>query len=147
MLRISCLKKFPNINKNFHFYTTLYDKLYTKEHEWILVENKLGTVGISDHAQKSLGDIVYIELPDVGKYLKKGDPCGALESVKAASEIYSPITGKIEFKNEEAENKPSIINASCLDKGWLFKISIDNSQELKSLMDEDSYKKFLKSKE
>ncbi|CAH2040001.1 unnamed protein product, partial [Iphiclides podalirius] len=105
----------------------------------------IGTVGISNYAQESLGDIVFAQLPDPGTKVKAGDECGALESVKAASEIYSPVSGVITEKNNNVENKPGLINTSSFDKGWLFKLQLTNPEELNELMSEEDYEKFLKS--
>lgn len=121
------------------------ERRYTNKHEWVEVEGKIGTVGISDYAQDALGDVVYAQLPDIGSSIKKEDECGALESVKAASEIISPVSGKVVEKNEAVENKPGLINSSCYDEGWLFKVEIENPEEVKTLMDENSYTEFLKS--
>ncbi|XP_051175465.1 glycine cleavage system H protein, mitochondrial [Leptopilina boulardi] len=121
------------------------ERKYTNKHEWVELNGKIGVVGISNYAQDSLGDVVYAQLPDVGSFIKKEDECGALESVKAASEIISPVSGKVIEKNEAVENKPSLINSSCYEDGWLFKIELDNPEELQSLMDENSYNEFLKS--
>jgi glycine cleavage system H protein len=93
------------------------DRLYTNKHEWVTVDGSLGTVGISNFAQEALGDVVYAQLPDVGTDLSQKDECGALESVKAASEIYSPVSGEVVEKNTEVEEKPGLINTSCYDKG------------------------------
>jgi len=108
------------------------------------LEGKIGTVGISSYAQEALGDIVYAQLPDVGTELDQFDECGALESVKAASELYTPVSGKVTEKNTEVEETPSIINRHCYDKGWLFKLELKNADELKGLMDEKAYNAFLK---
>ncbi|XP_017787269.1 PREDICTED: glycine cleavage system H protein [Nicrophorus vespilloides] len=121
------------------------ERLYTDKHEWVEVDGKVGTVGISSYAQEALGDVVYAQLPDVSMDLAKGDECGALESVKAASEIYSPVSGKVTSKNTEVEDSPSLINTSCYDKGWLYKIELKDSSELKGLMNEEKYNEFLKS--
>ncbi|CAG4939493.1 unnamed protein product [Parnassius apollo] len=110
----------------------------------MVVEKDIGTVGISNYAQESLGDIVFAQLPDCGTEIIAGDECGALESVKAASEIYSPVSGTVTEKNSDVENKPSLINTSCFDKGWLFKIKLSKPQELDELMNGDEYEKFLK---
>lgn len=123
------------------------ERLYAKTHEWISVDGKIGTVGISSHAQESLGDIVYAQLPDVGSEIEKDAECGALESVKAASELFSLVSGKIVEKNEAVEKTPGLINSSCYDKGWLFKIELTNVDELKRLLNEEAYKEFLKSDE
>lgn len=118
---------------------------YTDRHEWVTIANDVGTVGISKYAQESLGDIVFAQLPDEGKKLNVGDECGALESVKAASEIYSPLTGVVTEKNKEVENQPSLINTSCYEKGWLYKLKLTKLEELDELMNEEQYETFLKS--
>ncbi|XP_057665762.1 glycine cleavage system H protein, mitochondrial [Diorhabda carinulata] len=123
------------------------ERLYTNKHEWVEVQGKIGIVGISQYAQEALGDVVFAQLPDVDTVLKQKDECGALESVKAASEIYSPISGKVLEKNIEVEDKPSLINTSCYEKGWLFKVELSNESEIKELMTEDKYKEFLKTVE
>jgi len=119
--------------------------VYSDKHEWVELDGKIGTVGISSYAQEALGDIVFAQLPDVGTELDQYDECGALESVKAASELYTPVSGKVIEKNTEVEETPSIINRHCYDKGWLFKLELKNADELKGLMDEKAYNAFLKS--
>jgi len=129
-------------------YKFLYtlERKYTKKHEWVQIEeNNIGTVGISTYAQEALGDIVYAQLPDVGSSFRQKDECGALESVKAASEIYSPVSGDVTEKNLDVEETPSLINTSCYDKGWLFKIKLAKPSELDELLDEKQYDEFLKS--
>ncbi|XP_011701598.1 PREDICTED: glycine cleavage system H protein, mitochondrial [Wasmannia auropunctata] len=121
------------------------ERWYTDKHEWITVDGKIGTVGISDYAQDALGDVVYAQLPDVGSTIKKDEECGALESVKAASELTSPVSGKVTEKNEAVESKPGLINKSCYKDGWLFKIELSDLDEIKSLMNEEAYNTFLKS--
>lgn len=122
------------------------ERKYTKKHEWVQVEeNNIGTVGISTYAQEALGDIVYAQLPDIGSSFRQKDECGALESVKAASEIYSPVSGDVTEKNLDVEETPSLINTSCYDKGWLFKIKLAKPSELDELLDEQQYGEFLKS--
>ena len=121
------------------------DRLFTKRHEWIIIDGKIGTVGISNYAQESLGDVVYAQLPDAENEIEKEAECGALESVKAASELYSPVSGKVIEKNEAVEKTPSLINSSCYEKGWLFKIELKNPDEIKDLMNEESYNLYLKS--
>uniref|UniRef100_A0A914WRI1 Glycine cleavage system H protein n=1 Tax=Plectus sambesii TaxID=2011161 RepID=A0A914WRI1_9BILA len=122
-------------------------RLYTEKHEWVSVNGKIGTVGISQHAQEALGDIVYAELPEVGAKLQKDDSAGALESVKAASDVYSPVSGKVTERNEAVEKEPGLINKFVYEKGWLFKLELEDPSELKSLMDDAAYEKFLKSQE
>uniref|UniRef100_A0A0K0F7B6 Glycine cleavage system H protein n=1 Tax=Strongyloides venezuelensis TaxID=75913 RepID=A0A0K0F7B6_STRVS len=117
-------------------------KFYTKKHEWVLVNKEIGTVGVSEYAQESLGDIVYVELPEVGTNVERGDAVGTIESVKAASDVYTPISGKVHEVNETVTDEPSIINKSPYEKGWLFKIILSNPEELKELMNEEAYEKF-----
>lgn len=120
---------------------------FTEKHEWVKVDGKTGTVGISNYAQEALGDVVYAQLPEVDEDVEAGVDCGALESVKAASEIYSPVSGKVVEKNENVENTPGLINSSPMEEGWLFKLEISNPDELKSLLDQQAYDNFLKSQE
>ncbi|KAJ8713253.1 hypothetical protein PYW07_013623 [Mythimna separata] len=101
-------------------------------------------VGISKYAQESLGDIVFAQLPEPKKLIREGEECGALESVKAASEIYSPVTGVVTEKNAEVEKKPALINTNYYDAGWLFKLKLTKPDELKTLMTEEQYETFLK---
>ncbi|XP_075978764.1 glycine cleavage system H protein, mitochondrial [Anticarsia gemmatalis] len=127
-----------------HKYSTNPPRKYTDRHEWVVADKDIGTVGISKYAQESLGDVVFAQLPEVGTNVTAGDECGALESVKAASEIYSPVTGIVTEKNGDVENKPGLINTNCYDKGWLFKVKMTNLEELKELMTEADYETFLK---
>lgn len=120
---------------------------YTDRHEWVIIHQGIGTVGISKYAQESLGDVVFAQLPDPGTNLKAGDECGALESVKAASEIYSPVSGTVTMKNLDVETKPALINTSCYEQGWLFKLELSNLEELDKLMTEKEYETFLKTDE
>ncbi|XP_011554501.1 glycine cleavage system H protein, mitochondrial [Plutella xylostella] len=116
---------------------------YTDRHEWVVIDNGVGTVGISKYAQEALGDVVFAQLPEPGAQFKAGDECGALESVKAASEVYSPVSGTVTEKNKNVEDKPGLINSSCYDEGWLFKISLSDNEEIKNLMSEEQYNKYL----
>ncbi|CAK9828996.1 Glycine cleavage system H protein, mitochondrial [Anthophora retusa] len=128
--------------------TTRYlnaERLYTSKHEWITIDGKIGTIGISNYAQDSLGDVVYAQLPEIGSEIEREAECGSLESVKAASELFSPVSGKVIEKNEAVEKTPSLINTSCYEKGWLFKVEITNLDEIKELMNEDAYNQYLKS--
>ncbi|CAL8358785.1 unnamed protein product [Lota lota] len=119
---------------------------FTDKHEWIRVEeNGLGTVGISNFAQEALGDVVYCGLPEVGAKLAQQDEFGALESVKAASELYSPLTGEVVAINTLLADKPGLVNKSCYTDGWLMKMSIDNPAELDALMDEKAYERYIRS--
>ncbi len=114
---------------------------YTESHEWIEVQGKTGTVGVTDYAQKELGDIVYVELPVAGKKLRAGDEVAVLESTKAAADIYSPVSGTIIEINPALSASSGLINESPQDKGWIFKIELDQPEELNQLMDEDQYLK------
>uniref|UniRef100_A0A8D0GTC3 Glycine cleavage system H protein n=1 Tax=Sphenodon punctatus TaxID=8508 RepID=A0A8D0GTC3_SPHPU len=118
---------------------------FTDKHEWISVENGIGTVGISNFAQEALGDVVYCSLPEVGTKLNKQDEFGALESVKAASELYSPLTGEVTEVNTALADNPGLVNKSCYEDGWLMKMTVDNPSELDELMSEDAYEKYVKS--
>uniref|UniRef100_A0A8C5N2Z6 Glycine cleavage system H protein n=1 Tax=Leptobrachium leishanense TaxID=445787 RepID=A0A8C5N2Z6_9ANUR len=120
---------------------------FTDKHEWILVEDGVGTVGISQFAQESLGDVVYCGLTDVGTNLKKMEEFGTLESVKAASELYSPLTGQVTEINDALADNPGLVNKSCYDEGWLIKVTVDVPSELDELMSEDAYKKYVKALE
>lgn len=113
---------------------------YTETHEWIDLEENIGTVGVTNYAQKELGDIVYVELPEVGTEVNLGDEVAVLESTKAAADIYAPVTGKITEVNEALNDQPEDINISPMDEGWLFKIELKNPDELDQLMGEREYK-------
>jgi glycine cleavage system H protein len=117
---------------------------FTKEHEWVKVDGDEATVGISDYAQKELGDVVYVELPPVGDSFGKGDPCSNIESVKAVSDIYAPISGEITAANEALEDKPELINTEPYGGGWIFKLTIENQDELDELMDYGQYEEYIK---
>lgn len=126
-------------------YSSNSDKKFSDCHEWVFVDkNNIGTVGISKYAQESLGDVVFAQLPDPGMELNAGDECGALESVKAASEIYSPVSGTVTEKNKDVEKKPGLINSSYYEKGWLFKLKLSKPEQLNDLMNEEQYELFLK---
>ena len=120
------------------------EKKYSKEHEWISLENEIATVGITNHAQDSLGDIVFIELPEIGKIVKAGDQVGVVESVKAASELYSPVNGIIIEINNELQKTPQLFNTDPEDTGWYMKIKLENTNELTTLMNFDQYKEIIK---
>jgi len=113
---------------------------YTDEHEWVLVEDNVATIGITDYAQGELGDIVFVELPSVDDEFKQADPFGTIEAVKAVSDLYSPVSGKIVEVNEMLEDQPEIINASPYDKGWMIKIELSDVSELDALLSADEYK-------
>lgn len=116
---------------------------FSDQHEWILINGTTGTVGITDYAQHQLGDVVFTELPPIGKRLPKGAEAAVVESVKAASEVYSPVSGEVIEINSALESAPDLVNSSSEEQGWFFKIKLDNPSELDSLMDEPAYKKFI----
>jgi glycine cleavage system H protein len=117
---------------------------YTKDHEYARVESSLATIGISDHAQKQLGDVVYVELPALGAKFEKGAAAAVVESVKAASDVYCPVTGEVAAVNDAASSQPGLINEDAEGRGWLFKIKLADPKELDALMDETAYAEFLK---
>ena len=116
---------------------------YSEDHEWISIEGDVGTVGITDFAQEQLGDIVFVELPEAGTALGKGDQAGVVESVKAASEIYAPVAGEIVEVNDILADTPETVNAAAESGGWFFKIRLADMTELDGLMDEAAYKAFI----
>jgi len=118
-------------------------KKYTEEHEWINLEEGLATVGISAHAAHELGDITFIELPEVDTTVKQGDSIGTVESVKAASDIYSPVGGRISAVNTGVEDSPEIVNDSPEEKGWLCKLDNVNEDEMQALMTDAEYEEFI----
>ncbi|XP_049573233.1 glycine cleavage system protein H (aminomethyl carrier), b [Syngnathus scovelli] len=120
---------------------------FTDKHEWVRVEGDIGTVGISNYAQEALGDVVYCGLPEVGQSLEQMEEFGALESVKAASELYSPLTGEVKEINTQLADNPGLVNKACYTDGWLIKMTIDRPDELQGLMDQAAYDNFIKSLE
>jgi len=119
------------------------DRLYTKDHEWIDVDGDIATIGISDHAQEQLGDVVFVELPKVGRSVIQNEEAAVVESVKAASEVYAPISGEVVEVNEALTEDPAQVNADPYGIGWFMKIRIDEPDELDGLMDEAAYQEFL----
>ena len=117
--------------------------LYTKDHEWLRIDDSIATIGISDHAQEQLGEIVFVDLPEIGKKVSKNSDMAVVESVKAASDVYAPIDGEVVEINEALANDPAQVNASPEDQGWFCKLRIDDPSELDDLMDADGYKTFL----
>tara|TARA_B100001996_G_C18628199_1_gene580670 strand:+ start:396 stop:770 length:375 start_codon:yes stop_codon:yes gene_type:complete len=120
------------------------EKKYSKEHEWIIVDKDIATVGITNHAQESLGDIVFVELPNLGSTVTSGAEVSTIESVKAASDIYSPVDGEIVEINDKLSSDASIINNDAENEGWIFKLKITNSDQIDSLMSLSEYNEFLK---
>jgi glycine cleavage system H protein len=116
---------------------------FTQDHEWIRVDGDTGTVGISDYAQKQLGDVVFVELPEVGKTVQQGGEVAVVESVKAASEVYAPVSGEVTAVNDDLVDEPAKVNASAMGDGWFFKIKLSDPAELDALMDSSSYKEYV----
>jgi glycine cleavage system H protein len=121
------------------------DIYYTEDHEWIRVEGDTGTVGITAYAQGQLGDIVFVELPEVGKSLDAGDEAAVIDSVKAAAEVYAPVGGEVIEANDAIVEKPGLVNEDAMGDGWFFKLKISDPTELEDLMDEEAYKTFVES--
>lgn len=115
---------------------------YSEDHEWISVDGDIGTVGVTEFAQEQLGDVVFVELPEVGATVASGDEAGVVESVKAASELYSPVSGEITETNGALEDEPGTVNSDPMGEGWFFKIKLSDPAELDGLMDEAAYKAF-----
>lgn len=118
---------------------------YTKDHEWIRVEDSTGIVGVSEHAQEQLGDVVYVELPEVGRTVKAGDQVAIVESVKAASEVYSPVSGRILAANQTLADNPALVNEDAEGGAWFFEIELTDPSELASLMSGEAYRDYLAS--
>lgn len=118
---------------------------YTKDHDFLRVDGDIAIVGISDFAQSQLGDIVFVELPSPGKRVAKGEQLATIESVKAASEIYAPISGEVVAINDRLESSPDLVNKEPLGEGWLLTLRVADAAELEELMDEDAYRAFLES--
>ena len=116
---------------------------FTEDHEWIVTDGDIGTVGISDYAQEQLGDIVYVELPEVGNMIAKGDEAAVVESVKAASEVYAPVTGEIVGVNKALADNPGLVNQDPMGDGWFFKLRLSEASEFDDLMDEEAYAAFV----
>lgn len=117
---------------------------FTKEHEWALIEGNVVTIGITNHAQHSLGDVVYLELPEPGKKLEKDKIFGVVESVKAVSDLFSPVTGLVVETNQELVQNPEWVNQDSRGKAWMIKVALDNPAELNSLMNNAAYEQYLK---
>ena len=117
---------------------------FTREHEWVRVEGDTATVGISDHAQEALGDIVFAEVPETGRKLTKGAEAAVVESVKAASDVYAPVAGEVTEGNSAVADDPSLINRDPEGDGWFFKLKLDDASEVNGLMDEASYRDWIK---
>jgi len=115
------------------------DLRYAASHEWVRVEGDIATIGITDHAQEQLGDVVYVDLPDVGERVDRGDEAGEIESVKAVSSIYAPVSGTVVEINEVLDEDPETVNGAPYGKGWLFRVQLNDSDELDELLDPAAY--------
>lgn len=120
------------------------DLKYTETHEWIQIKGKTARIGITDHAQTELTDIVFVELPEIGKHVKKGEELCVVESVKSVSEIYAPVSGTITQVNSKLENSPEIINKTPYDEGWLVEVEVTEKSEINELYDAEAYQKLMK---
>ena len=116
---------------------------FTKEHEWLKVEGDVATVGITQHAQEQLGDLVFVELPEVGQSLEKGGAAAVVESVKAASDVYAPISGEITEVNQDIIKEPGLVNSDPMGKGWFFKIKIADPAQIEGLLSESGYRQLI----
>ena len=116
---------------------------FTDQHEWVRVEGDTATIGITDYAQEQLGDVVYVELPEVGKTMAAGDEAAVVESVKAASEVYAPVSGEVVEVNADLEGQPGGVNEDAMGRGWFVKLKLADKSEFAKLMDEDAYKAFV----
>ncbi len=116
---------------------------YTKEHQWAKIEGNRATVGVTDYGQHQLGDVVFVELPEIGKEVEAGDPVANLESVKAVTEVYSPLTGKVVGVNDELNNDPSLINVDPYGDGWIYEMEMSDPSEVEDLMTADDYRAYL----
>jgi len=123
------------------------DLKFSKDHEWLRVEGDSATVGVSDYAQEQLGDVVYVELPEIGKQITAGAQAAVVESVKAASEVYAPVSGAVTDVNIALEDDPALVNSDATGEGWFFKLKLDDVAELDKLMDEAVYGEFIASLE
>jgi glycine cleavage system H protein len=119
------------------------DTRYTKDHEWIRLDGDIATVGITDHAQEALGDVVFVELPELERMVEAGEACAVVESVKAASDIYAPLVGKVVETNGAIVDEPTLVNSDAMGEGWFFRLEIDDTEAFNALMDEAAYTEFL----
>ncbi len=116
---------------------------YTKDHEWIRIEGNVGTIGITEYAQGELGDIVFVELPAIGKKIEAGQSFGTVEAVKAVSDLYSPINGEVKEVNKEIQDSPELVNKEPYERGWMIKVILAITDEVKNLLDVEAYKKLI----
>ena len=119
------------------------DTRYTKDHEWVRLDGDIATVGITDHAQEQLGDVVFIELPELERMVEAAEACAVVESVKAASDIYAPLAGKVVETNSAIVDEPALVNSDAAGEGWFFRLEIDDIEAFNALMDEAAYNEYL----
>lgn len=119
------------------------DKRYTKEHEWVSLDGDIATIGITNHAQEQLGDVVFVELPELNREVTAGEACAVVESVKAASDLYAPLTGKVVETNPDIIDDPALVNTDAEGEGWFFRVEIDDTAAFEALMDSDAYDEYL----
>ena len=119
------------------------DTRYTRDHEWIRLDGDIASIGITDHAQEALGDVVFVELPVLERIVEVGEACAVVESVKAASDIYAPLAGKVVEANEAIVDEPALVNSDAMGEGWFFRLEIDDTEAFNALMDEAAYTEFL----
>jgi glycine cleavage system H protein len=118
------------------------DTKFTKDHEWVRLDGRIATIGITDHAQQQLGDVVFVELPEIGREVDAGEACAVVESVKAASDIYSPLSGRVTEVNEALAAEPALVNREAQGEAWFFRIEVDDPAAVDDLMDEAAYAEF-----
>jgi glycine cleavage system H protein len=121
------------------------DTRFTKDHEWVRLDGNVATIGITDHAQQALGDVVFIELPETGRKVEAGEACAVVESVKAASDVYAPLAGTVSERNEAVVDDPALVNRAADGQGWFFKLELDDTSAFASLMDEAAYHSLVES--
>ncbi len=121
------------------------DTRYTREHEWVRLDGDIATVGITDHAQEALGDVVFVELPEIDRVVDEGEACGVVESVKAASDVFAPLAGKVVEINEAIVEDPAMVNADPAGEAWFFKLELSDVEAFETLLDEDAYTAFVAS--
>ena len=121
------------------------DKRYTKDHEWVVLDGDIATIGITDHAQEQLGDVVHVELPELDREVSANEACAVVESVKAASDVYAPLAGKVVEINETITEEPAIVNSDAEGEGWFFKLELDDPASFEELMDDEAYEEFVES--
>ena len=123
------------------------DKRYTKEHEWVSLDGDIATIGITDHAQEQLGDVVFVELPELNREVTAGEACAVVESVKAASDLYAPLSGKVVETNPQIVDEPTLVNTDAEGEGWFFRVEVDDAAAFEALMDSDAYDEYLETLE